>query len=157
MIRANNFLFFVRGLFFLFFFFFFLSWLNKIIFPILMPTFILRFIVHTPNMGPMQIDLHYQKNTYYYIQKTNNSSWCGHKSMCFYYYGTYICKQSHIWKFFFEGSQSVWPNFKPLYSRMYDLFLNEYYQCFGINSWMKSKLLTKEEVTNNRKSNKIGK
>ena len=63
--------------FFLFFFFFFLSWLSKIIFPILMPTFILRFIVHTPNMGPMQIDLHYQKNTYYYIQKTNNSSsWC---------------------------------------------------------------------------------
>ena len=60
--------------FFLFFFFFFLSWLSKIIFPILMPTFILRFIVHTPNMGPMQIDLHYQKNTYYYIQKTNNSS-----------------------------------------------------------------------------------
>ena len=95
-IRANNFLFFVPGLFFLFFFFFFLSWLSKIIFPILMPTFILRFIVHTPNMGPMQIDLHYQKNTYYYIQKTNNSSWCRHKSMCFYYYGTYICKQSHI-------------------------------------------------------------
>ena len=102
LIRANNFLFFVPGLFFLFFFFFFLSWLNKIIFPILMPTFILRFIVHTPNMGPMQIDLHYQKNTYYYIQKTNNSSWCGHKSMCFYYYGTYICKQSHIWKFFLK-------------------------------------------------------
>ena len=50
---------------------------------------------------------------------------------------------------FFEGSQSVWPNFKPLYSEMYDLFLNEYYQCFGINSWMKSEL----QSTNQRKSN----
>ena len=48
---------------------------------------------------------------------------------------------------FFEGSQSVWPNFKPLYSEMYDLFLNEYYQCFGINSWIKSELLTKEKAT----------
>ena len=58
---------------------------------------------------------------------------------------TYVNKV--IYGSFFEGSQSVWPNFKPLYSKMYDLFLNEYYQCFGINSWMKSELLTKEKAT----------
>ena len=60
---------------------------------------------------------------------------------------------------FFEGLQSVWPNFLPLYSKIYDLFVNEYPQCFGINSWMKSELLPKEKEVckfNQRKSNKIG-